>query len=180
MPTEKSTVKGNVVLVLKDAATGRVKSVTEHKNIVTTAGNRYYAQLAAASSTSFTFVQMTVSSSIRAISAGATFGDLVYAANTTAIPVQGTTALDSGYPTAADVDSDNTGADSNVVSWLTTYTTGQGNTNIKAIVINQTGAVTGNGGNTNLLLNAVTLAVSQAKTSSDILKVFVNHTFTGV
>jgi hypothetical protein len=179
MPKEKNAVKDNVILVLKDAKTGKVKSVQTAHNIVTTAGNRYYAQLAAASATSFTFTQMTVSSSIKAVSAGATFGDLVYAADTSAIPTGGTQTVDSGYPTADDKDTDNTGSDSNVVTWLRTYTTSQGNTNVKAVVINQAGAVTGNGGSTNLLVNAVTLAVSQSKTTADILKVFVNHTFVG-
>ena len=46
-------------------------------------------------------------------------------------------------------------------------------------MINQSGAATGNRTSTNLLLMAATLAVSVAKTSTDTLKVFVNHTFLG-
>ena len=187
MVSEKGKVPDNIVVVLKDASTGRVKQIVRTKldgshNIVTNAGDRYYAQRGAASTPHITITQMTVAASIRAATKGATFGDLRDAANVTQIPTGGTQTVDSGYPTTGDADSDNTGADSDVVTWLRTYTTTQGNTNVKAIVLNQVGAAAtpGSQTSTQLLLNAATLAVSVAKSSSDTLKVFVNHTFTGV
>jgi len=184
---EKTSIPDNVVLVLKDAATGRVKQIVSTKldgshNIVTTAGNRYYAQLGASSASSFTFNQITAAASIRAASAGATFGDFRDAANVTTIPTGGTQAFDATYPLHNDQDANNTGAGSNVTTWSRTYTTTQANTNVKAIAIHQTGAAATPGAqvSTQLLLNAATLAVSVAKTSSDTLQIFVNHTFTGV
>jgi hypothetical protein len=182
---ERNVVPDNVVMVLKDAATGRVKQIVRTAldgthNIVTNAGNRYYAQRGAASTPAYTMNQMTVASSIRAASVGATYGDFRTAANVTT--VLGTQNIDSGYPTTSDGDVDNTGADSDVVTWLRTYSTTQGNGTIRAVAIHQTGAAATPGAQTTtqLLLNAFPLAASVVKTSSDTLRVFVNHTFLGV
>jgi hypothetical protein len=184
---EKSLVPDNIVMVLKDAATGRVKQVVRTRldgshNIVTNAGEHYYAQRAAGSTASLSFVQMTVASSIRAATANATFGDFRTAANVSTVPTGGTQTIDTGYPTTSDSDADNTGADSNVVTWLRTYSTTQANTVIRALAINQNTAAATPGAQTTtqLLLNASALAASVTKTSSDTLRVFVNHTFTGV
>jgi hypothetical protein len=185
MVKETTSIRDNIVVVLKDAKTGRVEQIVSTKldgshNIVTTAGNRVYAQGGAGSTPFITIAQMTVAASLQAATAGATFGDLTDAGGTSTIPTGGTQNLDAGYPTTADADADNTGADSDVTTWLRTYTTTQANTNVKAIVLHQTGAATGNRTSTNLLLNAATLAVSVTKTSAQLLKVFVNHTFAGV
>ena len=178
------------MVVLKDAVTGRVKEVRQTSldgshNIVTSAGARYYAHLGASSTTSFTFNRMTVAASCEMVlgaSVGATYGLLVLADNTSAVPTGGAQAFDATYPKVKDADADNTGSGSNVVTWLRTYSTTQGNTDVKCIVLHQAAAHTGVGvaAGTNFLINAATLAVSVTKTSSDTLKVFVNHTFTGV
>lgn len=185
MANDSSKGRDNIVVVLKDAETGRVKQIVRTRldgthNIITDAGDKYYAQRGAASTPFMTIAQMTVAASLQAASKGATFGDLTTAAGVSTIPTNGTQTVDAGYPTTGDSDTDNTGADSDVVTWLRTYTTTQGNTNVKAVVLNQAGAATGDRTSTNLLLNAATLAVSVAKSSADTLKVFVNHTFTGV
>ena len=185
MRKERSVVPDNIVMVLKDSAMGRVKQIVKTSldgthNIVTNAGNRHYAQRGAASTPAYLMTTMTVASSIRAASAGATYGDFRNQVNVST--VLGAQLIDSGYPTTSDSDVDNTGADSDVVSWLRTFSTTQGNGTIRAVAIHQTGAAATPGAQTTtqLLLNAFALAVSVVKTSSDTLRVFVNHTFLGV
>ena len=192
---DSTKVRDNIIVVLKDAKTGRVKQVVKTEidpldpeqlrllthNIVTNAGDKYYAQRAAAETASLTFTLMTAAATLKAATKNAVFSDLVNKAGTNAPLAAFTATFDSGFPKTNDTDTDNTGADSDIVSWLRTYSTSQANTDVKAIVINQVNASTKvQSATTNNLLNASILAVSVTKTSSDTLKVFVNHTFTGV
>ena len=84
-------------------------------------------------------------------------------------------AVDSTYPKVVDDDTDNTGDGVDVVSWRVNYATGEGNgTDIAelALVDNITTP-------TKALCHAL-FAAAFTKTSSDTLKVFVNHTMNGV
>lgn len=84
-------------------------------------------------------------------------------------------AVDATYPKVPDDDADNTGDGADVVSWRVSYGTAEGNgTNIAelALVDNITTP-------TKALAHAL-FAATFTKTSSDTLKVFVNHTMNGV
>ena len=87
---------------------------------------------------------------------------------------EGRLAVDSGYPQTDDPDTDNTLGGVDVVTWRYSYGTTEGNiTDIAELAIVD-------------VLTAATAALCHAlfgstftKTSSDTLKVFVNHTFNG-
>lgn len=88
-------------------------------------------------------------------------------------------ALNATYPLTADVDSDNTGAGVDIVTWLYDWLT----TELNATGIVGGGIVDANTndppGATDLLLNHFTVT-SFDKTASDTLKVFVNHEMLGI
>jgi len=84
-------------------------------------------------------------------------------------------AVDATYPKVVDDDTDNTGDGADVVSWRVSYATGEGNgpgIAELALVDNITTP-------TKALCHAL-FGVAFTKTSSDTLKVFVNHTMNGV
>jgi len=86
-------------------------------------------------------------------------------------------AIDSNYPKTNDGDSDNTGAGTDIVTWLTSWTTSDFNaTSIIGGCIHVGAASPANG---TKLLTHFTIT-SFDKTASDTLKIFVNHTFNGV
>lgn len=84
-------------------------------------------------------------------------------------------ATDATYPKVNDDDVDNTGAGLDVVSWRVTYTTSEAN----ATGINE-GALVDSVTTPTKALCHFLFAASFDKTSNDTLKVFVNHSFTGV
>lgn len=80
------------------------------------------------------------------------------------------------YPLRNDADSDNTGAGVDVVTYLTSYTTGDFNaTGINGGTIHDNASPVGG---TKLLTHFSITAFN--KTASDTLKMFVNHTMNGV
>lgn len=85
-------------------------------------------------------------------------------------------AMDSGYPKRDDDDTDNTGAGVDIVTYRRSYTTAQANaTGIADVVITNPSP-----GASEVLLMHAEFAATFDKTSSDTLKVFVNHSFLGV
>ena len=141
-------------------------------NIVTNAGDIYYAQLAMGDTLTYDF---------QAAGAGLRLGS-----NTTA-PVKTNTdvgtflsgsdhVIDGSYPTSNDSDSDNTGAGTSVMTWTYSYLTSEGNvSNIGEGAISDVRAGPSNAVLTHFLFTSVF-----SKTSSDTLKVIVNHTVLGV
>ncbi len=175
-------VRANVLLVLQDAATGRVEKIVHAKNLVTNDGAKYYAQKGANETPTYTFnlgKLALASSYLAAEVATATLGLLTFSTLT------GIKTFDSGYPKTTDPDTDNTGSGVRVVTFRRTYTTAQANFTIKALAITRP-VYTLNTSNANSLarkiLNYLTLSVAQqiTKTSSQTLKAFVNHSFAGV
>jgi len=170
--------RANVLLVLQDAATGRVEKVVEAKNIVTTSGNQYYAEKSAGQTPAMTFNKgkLTIASSYKSTETNTrTYGDFVLTT------FNGTQSFDSGYPKTSDTDTDNTGSGATVVTYRRTYTTSQGNITIKALGVSRFGATTTAAVSLRKLLNYITLSSAQfvTKTSSQTLKAFINHTFLG-
>lgn len=159
----------NIVAVLENVHTGERK-VIPGKNIVTNDGDKYYAQSACGETPTNDFD-------------GASSGLRLGSDNTT--PTKADTdvttflsgsghALDSGYDKTNDADGDNTGAGVDIVTWRYSYTTSEGNVN--SII---EGAIVDNITTPTKALTHFLFAASFNKTSSDTLKVFVNHTMNG-
>ena len=165
------SVRGNVLAVLLNQGTGERRAIRGH-NIVTDKGDKYYAQMACGETPTDDF--------------DATAGGLRLGSGTTPAPgksdgdvitfLTGSShALDSTYERTADPDTDNTGAGVDIVTWRYSYLTSEGNVsgiNEGAVVDNRTTP-------TGALCHFFFAAVF-SKTSSDTLKVFVNHQMNGV
>jgi hypothetical protein len=172
----------NVVLILKDARTGRVERVVEAHNLVTTDGAQYYAERGAAQTPLHTFNlgRFALASSYHqteSASVARTLNDFVFST------LSGIKTFDSGYPKTNDTDTDNTGAGVRVVTYRRTYATTQANFTIKALGVCKAGFSTNPAANATLrkILNYLTLSVAEqiTKTSSQTLKAFINHSFSG-
>jgi len=174
-------MRANVLLVLQDATTGKTLKTVHAKNIVTTDGATYYAQMGAGETPTYTFYTGNLalaSSYLAAETPSATLGLLTFST------LSGIQAFASTYPTTNDQDSDNTGAGTNVVTYHHLYTTTQANFTIKALAITRSSyTIETSVANNSLrkILNYLTLSTAQqiTKTSSQVLKVFVNHSFSG-
>lgn len=83
--------------------------------------------------------------------------------------------IDATYPVRNDGDADNTGAGADVTTWRFSYGTSDGNATGIA-----EGAIVDDRTTPTAALTHFLYTASFDKTSSDTLKVFVNHTFTGV
>lgn len=164
------TLAGAVLAVLEDYTTGEVRYIKGH-NIVTNSGDAYYAQMATGDTPDNDFDAASGGLRLGSDSSAPTKadGDL----NTLLAGTQHT--LDAGYDTTNDGDSDNTGAGIDIVTWRYSYTTDEGN--VTGIV---EGAIVDDITNPTAALTHFTFAAAFDKTSSDTLKIFVNHTFTGV
>ncbi len=155
----------NVVAVLKNEETGEIKAIPG-ANIVTNDGDQYYAE-AITGTPSWTVGGMRLGT-------GTTSPIKTDTDVTTFLSGSGK-AIDSGYPTTNDSDTDNTGAGVDVVTWRVSYTTSEANgTGIAELAIVDDIATP-----TKALCHAL-FAATLDKTSSDTLKVFVNHTVNGV
>lgn len=140
-------------------------------NIVTTTGDRFYAEQACG---------QTPNVNYGAAGAGLRLGSSNTAPSKSSTDVttflSGTgKAIDAGYRKTNDDDADNTGAGTRIVSWRFSYSTSEGNQN--GI---QEGAIVNDRASPTSALTHFLFASSFNKTSSDTLKVFVNHTFNGV
>ena len=154
----------NVVAILKR---GNKTKYIPGANIVTNDGDLYYAQRGAGETPTNTYVGFRLGTDNTTPTKTDT--DV-----TTFLSGSGKNT-DATYPKTNDGDSDNTGAGTDVVSWRVSYTTAEANgTGIEelAIVDNITTPTTA--------LTHALFAASFDKTSSDTLKVFVNHTINGV
>ena len=143
------------------------------KNIVTNDGDLYYAQMASSTAPTNDFDHATTAGLI--LGTGLTAVGKTDTVTETII-VSGDTALESGYDKVNDGDADNTGAGTDIITWKYAYATGDFNdANISegSIDVNHTtpgGAV----------LCHFLFAAAFAKSATNTLTVYVNHTFTGV
>lgn len=167
---EEELVFGTVLAVLQ-CSRGDYQLTTPGINIVTTKGDIYYAQSVAGESPTNDFDG--ANSGLRL---GSTATTPTKADNdvTTFLATSGH-ALDATYEKTSDGDTDNTGSGANIVTWRYSYTTAEGN--VSGI---QEGAIVDHRTTPTAALTHFLFAASFSKTSSDTLKVFVNHEFTGV
>jgi len=183
LPTEIDP-KNNICLVVthEDGS----KDWWYGSNLVTNDGDIYYAKKAAgetpASNENFGASACVLQnpSSANTIAKTDTYGSV-----TNPIVSSGAVrGLTSGYPKTADADSDNTGASADAISYRFDWATNQINTASGNPItggaiydVGQTSPVSG----TKILTHwNFTSPATFHKTSTDTLKLFVNHTFNGV
>lgn len=149
-------------------------------NLVTTAGDLYYAQKASGQSPTNTFQTLYLSSLPvnTSISKANTSDDLIDIRVATGSTSKNVSA---SYPRTADPDTDNTGSGANVVSWLFSYTTTDFDdpsvegAAISTYGVNSWGANAGQ----DWCLTMFNFVAFQ-KANNATLKVFVNHHMLGV
>lgn len=159
----------NVLAVLTSRKGGQL--LIPARNIVTNAGDQYYAQSSAGEAPTNDF---------DAAAAGLRLGSATTTPTKTNTDVGTFLAgtghtLDAGYEKTNDDDTDNTGAGVDIVTWRFSYGTSEGNANGIA-----EGAIADDRVTPTALLTHFLFGSSFNKTSGDTLKVFVNHTMNGV
>jgi len=173
MPDEECKIKGTVVIVLKDKD-GNIK-IRETHNLVTNSGDEYYAEVGAQETPNFTIAGIRLGTNAGAATTPIkTDVDMTTTTGSSVLGGSGNQPIDVGYPKSDDDDTDNTGALADAVTWRSSWGTGEGNSADLATVDLPD----------NLTTPTKSLAIANfaskfTKTSSDTLKVFVNHTMLG-
>lgn len=165
---QKLEVGGKVIAILRNEKTGLYRVIETH-NIVTDAGDIYYAQQAANESPTNTFNTLELGTA-------GTPGKAADRDDFT--PIASTQkAVKATYPRTADPDADNTGDGADVTTWTFEYAAGDFN---NAAITHGWITITAAGAGAALLTGFAFTGGAFAKTASDTLKVIVNHTFNGV
>lgn len=161
-------IGGKVIAIVKNQLTKKER-VYETHNIVTNAGDDYYAQQGANETPTNNFTQMELGSA----------GTPGKTATTSSFTLISSTAktVKSTYPKTSDADADNTGDGTDVVTW--TFEWSAADFNHSAITHGWI-VVSGHGAGAPILTGFAFSGGSFAKSSTDTLKVIVNHTFNGV
>ena len=154
----------NIVAILDN---GKRKKYISGANIVTNSGDLHYAELGAGETPTNTYVGMRLGTSAAAV--GKTDTDV-----TTFLAGSGKN-IDATYPMTNDSDGDNTGSGTDIISYRVSYGTSEGN----GVDIAEL-AIVDNIVTPTVALTHALFAALFTKTSSDTLKVFVNHTMNGV
>jgi hypothetical protein len=169
MVNEGVEIKGQVIFVLENVETGK-KRVFKTTNIVTNDGDLYYAQSIVADTPTDDFDAAASGLRLGSDNTAPTKSDT----DVTTFLSGSAIDLESGYPKVNDDDSDNTGSGTDIVSWKYYYDTSEGN--VSNII---EGAIVDDRTTPTAALTHFLFAGSFSKTSSDTLKVFVNHTING-
>lgn len=165
---EQSEVRGSVLAIVRDIHTGRCR-VHRGKNIITNAGDTYYAQQMANETPTNNFTQLELG----------TAGTPGKTATTSSFTLIASTAktVKSTYPKTNDADADNTGDGPDIVTWTFEYAAGDFN---NGAITHGWIVVSGHGAGAPILTGFAFSGGSFAKTASDTLKVIINHETTGV
>ena len=165
----------NVLAILNSEEEGRRLLMMSH-NIVTDAGDTYYAQKAVGETVTNAFTSLYLSS-VNWDASHPAKGSL--SANIASMIAGSEKAVSATYPKTNDGDADNTGAGADIVSWLFSYAKADFNdADIDAGAIS-VASVPAWGSGTNVLLAAFDFTAF-AKTANDTLKIFVNHQMNGI
>jgi hypothetical protein len=138
------------------------------KNIVTTAGDLFYAQSAASQTPTVNF-----KAGGARLGSGSTTPTKADTSVTTFLTGTGH-AIDSGYPKTADTDAANSGSGVSTITWRFSYLAGEGN----AVNIIE-GAIVNSITSPTTCLCHFLFSAAFTKTSSDTLTLYVNHLFYG-
>lgn len=166
---EIAKISGNVVAILKRA--DGTKRVFWADNIVTDAGDIWYAQKVNGETPSNNFNTMVLGNG-----AAPTWGKTSNYGTLTGAIAGSAKVVASGYPRRADTDPDNTGAGQKVITWTFQW----GAADFSATGINQAVITVPSPTSTSPILTGFNFSSAFDKTSSDTLKVIVNHTLQGV
>jgi hypothetical protein len=163
--------KKHNVLVIHERANGERTLITTH-NIITSAGDIYYAQKAMGETPTNAFNRFAFGTGN-----GGAWGKSSIYSNLTGAISGSIKAEASTYPKTNDGDAANTGAGTSVMTHLASYTSSDftSATAVTDGVITITSPVSGSA-----LLTGFTLGTSFTLASGDSVKVFVNHTQLGV
>jgi len=171
-------ITGRVVVVLENQRTGEKRTYVS-KNIVTDAGDLFYAERAVKTAvpTNFTDGSGDFDGIIELYNGASSAPAKGNDRSSLAGLVSGSgKALSATYPKLNDGDVDNTGAGADIVSYSTSYSKPEANAvGIADIVITNPSP----GASEPLLMHAE-FSPAFSKTSDDTLKVFVNHRMNGV
>lgn len=167
---EEIAITGTVLALLRNEALGFELAIPG-VNIVTNDGDTYYAQMVASEAPDDDFDGTNSGLRLGSDNTSPTKSDT----DVTTFLSGSAHALDGGYEKTDDDDSDNTGAGVDVVTWRYSYTISEGN--VSSII---EGAIVDDRTTPTAALTHFLFAASFDKTSSDTLKVFVNHTMNGV
>ncbi len=172
---EKLEIGGSVIAIVRDEKTGLLKGRYVTHNIVTDAGDEYYAEAGAVhggEARTNLFDSMSLGTSASGPPAKANDSDDVTEIASTNKLVKAT------YPKTNDTgDSDNTGDGIDVVTWTFEWAGSDFNSTVitdGAILVGAMGAAEP------LLTHFEFTGGVFTKTATDTLKVIVNHTFNGV
>jgi hypothetical protein len=165
---KKRLLGGDALLVLTNHKTGKVRKIWG-RNIVTNAGDTYYAQKACGEAATNTFANLYLATAGPATPLKTdTYGSFTVHAGSEK-------AKSSGYPKTADADTDNTGAGVDIVSWKFEYTTGDG----PFTAVTHSFIAKASASGTDPILNSYKWGSIWAKDASTSVKVFANHEVLG-
>lgn len=177
MTTSQINVTGRVVVVLRNAVTGEKRTYVS-KNIVTNDGDLFYAERAVKTAIPTNFVDGSGNwDGIMELYNGASGAPAKgnNRSNLTGLVTGSAKVIDATYPKINDGDSDNTGAGTDIATYRVSYLTSEANaTGIADVIITNPTP----GASEPLLMHAE-FGTPFTKTSSDTLKVFVNHQLNG-
>ena len=166
---KEKLVPHDALLVLTNHKTGEVRKIWG-RNIVTNAGDVFYAQSACGETPTNAFANLYLATAGPATPAKAD----TYASFT--VVAGSSKAKTATYPKTADDDADNTGAGTDIATWKFEYATGDGPfTSITHSFISIASA-----SGTDPILNSYKWATAWSKDASTSAKVFANHEMLGV
>jgi len=166
---EMMRVKADACLILENHKTGE-KRIIWGRNIVTNAGDIWYAQRAAGETPTNDFNSLYLASNgPDPVGKSDNYDSFTVISGSEKL-------VSSGYPKTNDDDPDNTGSGADVVTWLFEYATSDGPfNNVTHSFISVAGAGSGSD-----ILNSYKWSESWSKDSSTSAKIFANHTMNGV
>ena len=158
----------NIIAIVQDKF-GKVKTIAHAKNIVTNAGDEFYAQLGAEETPDNVFAECQLGTGSTAEDKTDDWSDLTLIASSEK-------ALTATYPKADDQSADNTGKALDSVTYKYEWTGADFN---DSAIYEGIICVTGASGTDPILTRWVWGAAFE-KTASDTLTLYVNHNFLGV
>lgn len=167
---DRAEISGHVIAVLRNEKTGLIR-VHHTRNIITDAGDTYYAQRAAGEAVTNAFDTLWLGNTNASTpSKTSDSDDITFIAGSAKL-------VKTGYPLTDDADADNTGAGVDVVTWTFEYAAGDFN---DADIADGMIGVGAHGAAEPALTHFEFSGGAFEKTASDTLKVIINHTFNGV
>jgi hypothetical protein len=165
----KRKIKSHIIAIIENKKTGK-REIFECKNIVTDAGDIYYAQRAAAETPTNTFNSLYLGTTgSPSPGKSSNYSSITFQTGSEKV-------VKATYPKTNDGDSDNTGAGTDVTTWTFEYSAADGNwTGLTEGIISTAGA-----SGTDPILNHFSFGGAFNKDSSTTLKVIINHTANGV